>query len=221
MVGTKKQHPAPPAPVPIFRLKVTLEGIEPTVWRRLQVPGDATLGWLHAVIQVAMGWRNSHLHQFVVGERRYSDPSFDLDEYEERSRTLDENAATLLDIPPRSRRSFRYAYDFGDGWAHQIVVERILDPDPAAAGLAQCLDGARACPPEDCGGVGGYADLLEIIRNPKHKEYRSMMEWLGGTFDPEAFDRHKVNRHLRRLQWPQVTERQLAGVLMQRDGVKG
>ena len=221
MAGSKSRQPASPAPVPRYRLKVSLEEIEPTIWRRLEVPGDATLGWLHAVIQVAMGWTNSHLHQFVVGERRYSDPSFDLDEYEESARALDENVATLLDLPPRARSSFRYEYDFGDGWTHRIAVERILDPDPAAAGLAQCPDGARACPPEDCGGVGGYMDLLEIIMDPKHEEYESRMEWLGGDFDPEAFDRHKTNRHLRLLKWPRVTERQLASVLMRRDGVKG
>jgi hypothetical protein len=221
MPGTKKQQPAPSAPAPVFRLKISLEGIAPTIWRRLQVPGNASLGWLHAAIQVAMGWSNSHLHQFVVGERRYSDPGLDPDEHKEGPRIHDEGVATILDIPPRARRSFRYEYDFGDGWIHRIAVERILDPDPALAEVAQCLDGARACPPENCGGAGGYAALLEIIMDPKHQEYDSMMEWLGGGFDPEAFDRHKANAHLRRLKWPRVTEQQLAGILLRRDGVKG
>ncbi len=208
-------------PAPIYHLKVSLEGIKPLIWRRLQVPANANLGWLHAVIQVAMGWTNSHLHQFVVGERLYSDPSFDLDEFEDDPRVFDENTTAIRDIAPRAKSAFVYEYDFGDSWGHRITVERILDADPAPGRFAQCLDGGRACPPEDCGGVWGYADLLKVIRNPKHKEYESMMEWLGGEFDPEAFDCNKINRYLRKLKWPRTTVGQLGSVLMQRDGVRG
>jgi len=190
---------------PVYHLKVALEGIEPTIWRRLQVPGNASLGWLHAVIQVAMGWSNSHLHQVIVGKQVYSDPGFDLDEFEDDPRMFDENTTPISKIARRVRSTFAYEYDFGDSWDHRITVEKILDSDPATAGRAQCLDGERACPPEDCGGVWGYADLLEIIMNPKHEEYESMMEWLGGEFDPEAFDRDSVNKHLRSLKWPRTT----------------
>jgi hypothetical protein len=150
-------------PAPVFQLKVSLEGIAPTIWRRLQVPGSGTLGWLHAVIQVVMGWTNSHLHQFVVGKRLYSAPSFDLDEFEDSPRVLKEDTTAIMEVVPRAKRTFAYEYDLGDSWDHRITVEKILDPDPTAAGVAQCLDGERACPPEDCGGVWGYADLLEII----------------------------------------------------------
>jgi hypothetical protein len=221
MTGPKKRQPPVATPAPIFHLKVSLEGIAPLIWRRLQIPGNANLGWLHAAIQVAMGWTNSHLHRFVVGKRLYSDPSFDLDEFEDEPRVVDENATTIGEIAPRVKSAFAYEYDFGDSWNHRIVLEKILDPDPTAARLAQCLDGERACPPEDCGGVWGYADLLEIIMDPKHEEYESMLEWLGGRFDPEAFDRDKTNKHLRKLKWPRTTVSQLAGVLMRRDGVRG
>lgn len=221
MARAKKQQSAGAANARMYHLRVSLEGTEPLIWRRLQVPGSANLGWLHAVIQVAMGWTNSHLHRFVHGERLYSDPSFDLDEFEDDPRVLDENKTAIHEIAPRGKSAFVYEYDFGDSWDHRITVEKILDPVPAAASIAQCLDGARACPPEDCGGVWGYADLLKIIRNPKHKEYESMVEWLGGEFDPEAFDRDKINRYLRKLKWPSTTVSQLASVLMQRDRIRG
>ena len=221
MTGSKKRQPIDATPVPIYHLKVSLKGVAPPIWRRLQVPGNANLGWLHTVIQVAMGWTNSHLHQFVIGKRLYSDPSFDLDEFEDDPGVFDENATAIAEVAPRAKSTFVYEYDFGDSWEHRITVEKILDPDPAAAGLARCLDGERACPPEDCGGVGGYADLLETIMDPKHEEYESMMEWLGGGFDPEVFDRVKTNKHLQKLKWPRTTVSQLAGKLMRRDGAKG
>lgn len=205
---------------PVLQLRVSLEGIAPAIWRRLQVPGSGNLGWLHAVIQVAMGWKNSHLHRFVVGKRLYAAPSVDLDEFEDGPRVLNEDKTAIMEVAPHVKRTFVYEYDLGDSWDHRITVEKILDPDPARATVAQCLDGERACPPEDCGGAYGYADLLETIMDPKHEEYESMMEWLGGRFEPEVFDRDKTNKYLRKLKWPRTTVGQLAGVLMQRDGVK-
>ena len=201
----------------IYHLKIVLNGTKPPVWRRLQVPGNANLGWLHAVIQVAMGWTNSHLHLFTAGGQTYSDPLFGLDEFEDARPVLDENEATLVQVAPRPNDALGYEYDFGDSWEHQITVERILPPDPAAATVALCLDGARACPPEDCGGVWGYADLLKTLKNPKHPEHKSMKEWLGRPFDAEAFDPAKTNLWLRKLKWPRVTEAQLRKVLMGRD----
>jgi Plasmid pRiA4b ORF-3-like protein len=205
MVETKKQRPVSTTTARIYHLRVSLEGTEPLIWRRLQVPGSASLGWLHAVIQVAMGWTNSHLHQFVAGKRLYSDPSFELDEFEDDPRVLEEEKTVIHEIAPRAKSVFVYQYDFGDSWDHRITVEKILEADPAEGEFAQCLDGDRACPPEDCGGVWGYEDLLKIIRNPKHKEYESMMEWLGGKFNPEAFDRDNVNKYLRKLKWARTT----------------
>ena len=202
---------------PIYHLKVVLLGTKPPVWRRLQVPGNANLGWLHAALQVAIGWTNSHLHQFRIGDQACSDPAFQLDEYEGDPPVLDERKTILMCAAPRVGAVLGYEYDFGDSWEHEITVEKVLPPARAAATTALCLDGARACPPEDCGGVWGYANLLKIVKNRKHPEHKSMMEWVGGAFDAEAFDVAETNRWLQKLKWPHVTEAQLRKVLMGRD----
>jgi hypothetical protein len=182
-------QPKKEAPVEsIHQLKVTLKGLEPPIWRRIQVPSDITMDGLHVVLQIAMGWEFDHLHQFVVGRQYIGDASL-LDEVQ------DETTTRLREIAPRKRSKFRYEYDFGDGWEHDIVVEAIQPPEPGAA-YPVCLAGERACPPEDCGGVWGYADLLEIMADPKHEAYEEMLEWLGAPLDPEKFDLDKVNKKL-------------------------
>ena len=201
----------------IYHLKVTLIGTKPPVWRRLQVPGNASLGWLHAALQLAMGWTNSHLHQFRVGDRTYSDLRHNFTEFEGDPEILDAYKAALQQVAPREEDVLIYEYDFGDSWHHEITVEKILSPDPTAAKMARCLDGARRCPPEDCGGTWGYEKLIKIMRNPKDKEHRSMKEWLGGSLAPEAFEIEKVNTGLRKLKWPRTTESQLRSILMERD----
>lgn len=110
---------------------------------------------------------------------------------------------------------------FGDSWEYYITVEKIIEPDAAQKQFAECLDGKYACPPEDCGGIGGYMDLLDIIKDPDHEEHESMLEWLGGNFNPDAFDIKKVNTYLIKLKWPRTTLDQLAKVLMDRDGYQG
>ncbi len=202
----------------IYQVEVVLTGSSPSIWRRVQVPGSANLGWLHAVIQLAMGWTNSHLHQFRLGDRTYSDPSFEMNEFEDDPKVLDENQVVLMQILPREGDVFVYDYDFGDSWQHRVTVEQILPPDAVLAKTARCVGGARACPPEDCGGLPGYEELLRVMKNPKHKEHESMKEWLGRPFAPAAFDLEAANACLRRLKWPRVTEDQLATVLMARDG---
>ena len=202
---------------PLYQLKVVLLGSKPPVWRRLQVPGDATLDWLHAVLQVAIGWTNSHLHQFKAGGNCYSDTRHNFAEYEGDPEILEARKFTLRQIAPRELDAFRYEYDFGDSWEHEITVDEILPPDAAAATTAFCLDGTRACPPEDCGGVWGYANLLKILKNRKHPEHKRMKEWLGREFDAAAFDVGKTNLWLRKLKWPRVTEAQLRKVLIGRD----
>ena len=188
---------------PLYQLKVVLLGVAPPVWRRLQVPGDAKLDWLHAVLQVGIGWTNSHLHQFKVGEAFYSDTRHHAAEFEDDPEILEESTFALRQIAPREGDVFRYEYDFGDSWEHEITVEKIL-PNPAAASFALCLEGARACPPEDCGGIPGYEELRKILKNRKHPEHKSMKEWLGRPFDAAAFDREKTNLWLRKLKWPRV-----------------
>lgn len=205
---------------PLYHLKVVLLDIEPPIWRRLQVPGDANLGWLHAVLQVAMGWTNSHLHQFLTRDARYSDPCHHdgLESDEEPDR--DEHETALMQVAPAEGDQIGYEYDFGDSWEHAITVERILEPGAAAAIAALCLDGACACPPEDCGGSPGYAAFLEALRDPRHPEHRSMKQWIGRPFRPHAFNLAKANQWLRRLDWPSVDEEQLRRVLMGRDGYR-
>lgn len=203
--------------VPIYQLKVVLIDSEPPIWRRLQVPGKAKLDWLHAALQVATGWTNSHLHQFRVGKDIYSPPDESGFAFEGGPETREESEFTLQQIAPHEQDSFVYEYDFGDSWDHQVTVEKIL---PAAAGLADtalCLDGGRACPPEDCGGVWGYAELLKTLKNRKHPEHKHMKEWLGRDLDAEAFDAANTNLWLKKLKWPRVTEDQLRKILMGRD----
>ncbi len=206
------------ANTPIYRLKIVLLGTKPPIWRRLQVPGNANLGWLHAVLQVAMGWTNSHLHHFLTSEARYSDPSSNEDMGFGEEPDRDEAKTTLTQAVPDQGTPFGYEYDFGDSWEHEVTVEKILPPAAKPATIALCLDGARACPPEDCGGVRGYPNLLRILKDRKHPEHKSMKEWLGRPWNAEAFDLAKTNFWLRKLKWPRVTEAQLRKVLMLRDG---
>jgi hypothetical protein len=171
-----------------------LEEIEPPIWRRLQVPGSMALDRLHAVIQAAMGWQDYHLHQFEIGDRCYGVPEPEEPEYE----VDDERLVRLRDAAPVAGAMFRYIYDLGDHWSHEIVVESI-ETYGRPLRHAVCLAGARSRPPEDCGGVGGYEEFLEAICDPDHPEHDDMLRWAGGRFDPEAFDLAAVNRKLRRL----------------------
>jgi hypothetical protein len=200
-----------------YQLKIVLLGSKPPIWRRLQVPGDASLGWLHAVLQVTMGWTNSHLHHFLTRDARYTYPRDNDDMGFGGPPDRDEARATLAQVAPVEGEQFGYEYDFGDSWEHEITVEKILPGEAATATIALCLDGARACPPEDCGGIWGYAELLKTLKNPKHPEHKTMKEWLGRSLNAEAFDVAKTNRWLRKLKWPRVTEAQLRKVLMGRD----
>jgi Plasmid pRiA4b ORF-3-like protein len=135
-----------------YTLKVTLEGSNPPIWRRLQVPGSITLRKLHRVLQVVMGWQNCHLHEFVVGEERFGDPD------PEDPATKDSGRTRLKQAVPEAGQSLMYLYDFGDGWRHEVEVEEI-GPSADKAGSAVCLEGAGACPPEDCGGIYAYQEV--------------------------------------------------------------
>ncbi len=179
----------------IYQIKVTLEDSRPPIWRRLLVPGDVTLAQLHDIIQIAMGWEGYHLHQFIVGKTYYGEPHPD---YEPWAEMRDERKVTLRQIAPREGMKFRYEYDFGDSWLHQILVEKILPPEPGK-GYPVCIKGQRACPPEDVGGIWGYYNFLEAIQDPEHPEHEDYLEWIGGEFDPEEFDLEGVNKALQAL----------------------
>jgi hypothetical protein len=174
-----------------YELKVTLTDIDPPVWRRLQLSGDLSLNQLHHALQIAMGWTDSHLHQFLIDDERYALPSPE----DGADRPRDECKTRLRDVVALGS-SFTYEYDFGDGWDHLIEVEHVDDAEPEAPAL--CTDGARACPPEDSGGPWAYAELLEIVADPRHEEYKERRDWLPEDFDAEAFDAAIVNHRLGR-----------------------
>ena len=176
----------------IYALRVELEGIEPLIWRRLQVPTGITLPRLHSVLQVAMGWTDSHLHSFRIGDRSYSNAEelADLNMLDVKGRRLEALLGETI-------REFEYEYDFGDSWLHRIVVESMTEAKVERP-YPLCVAGERACPPEDVGGVPGYQDFLEAIANPEHEEHDGMLVWAGGAFDPAGFDINSVNRELRR-----------------------
>lgn len=180
----------------IYQLKISLEGIVPQIWRRVLVPSDLPLSKLHTVIQAAMGWTNSHLHEFLVGETR-SSRRFRLSEPAPDEPIRSEAKVKLFEVAPTLKSTLRYHYDFGDGWMHKVVVEKVLASDPALM-APRCLDGQRACPPEDCGGIPGYYQLLDILTDPRHPEHDEMLEWLEDDFDAEAFDITATNRELTR-----------------------
>jgi hypothetical protein len=168
---------------------------------------------MHCVLQIAMGWTNSHLHMFLVGADRYSDPTLSDDLDWEDSENKDERKLTLSQVVAGGIRIFGYEYDFGDSWTHVVAVEKEVSPDADSKGFARCTHGARACPPEDCGGTGGFAELLMIIKSPRHKEHKSMMEWLGAKYDPDGFDMDETNRFLSLLKWPRTSMTRMGQVI--------
>lgn len=145
------------APQQVYRLKITLRDVRPPVWRRVEVAGTTTLHQLHCVIQEAMGWTDSHLHQVEVEGESYSEPEFGLDDFGDRS-VKNERRVRLDQLSLRPKQKFTYEYDFGDDWRHEIMVEKISGPE-ARVSYPRCLAGKRACPPEDCGGAWGLRQL--------------------------------------------------------------
>lgn len=172
----------------VYQIKVTLRGTRPPIWRRVQVPKDVTLYRLHRILQVVMGWTDSHLHQFRVGDTFYGtpDPEFDFE-------VRNEKKVGLQDVLPRPKARVVYEYDFGDGWEHDLALESLVPALPKVR-YPLVLAGKRRCPPEDVGGIGGFYHFLEVMGDAKHPEHRDMREWWGGPFDPDAFDVQEINR---------------------------
>jgi len=171
------------ASVKLLQLRITLSDIDPPIWRRVIVPDDLTFAQLHKVIQAAMGWENCHMHEFEVGGTRVGDATPDSFGFGSVPKPLSEKKARLGETLG-NRRKFRYGYDFGDDWWHDIAIEKRLPDDGLGPRL---LAGERACPPEDCGGPWGYGNLLEILADSSHSEHEELREW-AGDFDPERFD---------------------------------
>ena len=176
----------------IYQLKVTLKGSKPPIWRRLLIDSSVTLPELHSVLQVVMGWSDYHLHQFTAAGRQYSvtDPNFGMDD------VTDEKGVRLDRLLVSEKDSIGYEYDFGDGWEHVILLEKVLPPEPSKA-LPVCIKAKGACPPEDVGGLWGYYNFLDVIKDPTHSEHEELKEWIGGEFDPDAYDMGWVNQQLR------------------------
>jgi hypothetical protein len=178
----------------IYQIKVMLLGTSPPIWRRLLLPADLTLAGLHNVLQSAMGWEHSHLHEFQVGRQRYGEPVLNDGGFSVDS-LMDERQVRLHQVLGRVGAKAIYIYDFGDGWEHGMVLEKRLPVDPSLAYPA-CTGGQRACPPEDCGGIPGFYELLEAIQDPKHERHEELLDWVGEEYDPEAFSMEAVNRAL-------------------------
>jgi hypothetical protein len=181
----------------VYQFKITLLESQPPIWRRIQVR-DCTLDKLHEHIQTATGWTNSHLHHFQVKDQLYGDPVL-LQENFEDMEYEDSTTTRVSDILPKTGRRcrFQYEYDFGDSWHHEVLFEGVVRADPKAK-YPLCLEGERACPPEDCGGIWGYPDFLEAIQIPEHERHEELLEWVGGRFDPEEFDSAKATKAMRK-----------------------
>ena len=183
----------------VCQFKITLKDIKPAIWRRVQVESDITLRQLSCIIQAAMGWGGGHLYMFIIGGAEYSAP------HEDSVGIKDDSKAVLGKLLAKGPKQFTYEYDMGDGWKHSIVLEATL---PAEAGKTYplCLAGARACPPEDCGGTYGYEDFLKAIGDKKHPQHKEMLDWIGGDFEPELFDLEETNAVLAEIDYDLASE---------------
>lgn len=179
-----------------YLLKIHLVDIEPVIWRRFVAPASITLDRLHDVIQIVMGWTDSHLHEFTIGKKRYT-------EYpQSKEDGLVCGKYRLGDLIKQNGRTFSYLYDFGDSWQHALILEESRYFNPELRMELACLEGERSCPPEDVGGVPGYFEFCEALKNPNHEEHERYMEWSGGDFDREQFDSDSVNWELMKyLRW--------------------
>lgn len=174
----------------IYQLKITLRRSKPPIWRRVLVPSKITLGDLHYIILTVMGWDGDHLHAFDIAGVEYGEPDPNwADDIENETR------AKLERVIPGAPFKFRYTYDFGDDWEHDILVEKVLPPEEGVR-YPRCIAGRRHCPPEDVGGVWGYMKFLQAISDPAHPEHKNMTEWYSAPFDPEYFSVEAVNAAL-------------------------
>ncbi|MBX3640628.1 MAG: plasmid pRiA4b ORF-3 family protein [Nitrosomonas sp.] len=174
----------------VYQLKVTLKYFRPPIWRRFLIASSANLSEVHITLQIVMGWTNSHLHGFIFGNEQYGEP-----DQEFFDTIKDESKFRLDQLLRHENEKLIYNYDYGDSWEHEVLLEKIL-PFKHDMTLPQCIKGKRACPPEDIGGIPGYALFLEAINDPSHPEHEEMHEWINGDFDAEHFDIHAINSML-------------------------
>jgi hypothetical protein len=183
----------------IVRAEVHILGIEPRVARTLELPVGLNLALLHEVLQAAFGWTDSHLHQFLIGGLTFGAPEFDEDGLSDH-RTFEATETRLIDFTfsydEDQPLHILYEYDFGDDWRHHVEMHRV--PREPGVNYPRCVAGSRSGPPEDVGGTHGYADFLEVWRDPEHEEHRDMRIWAGNKFDPERFDLEATNKQIAR-----------------------
>ncbi|HML73193.1 MAG TPA: plasmid pRiA4b ORF-3 family protein [Anaerohalosphaeraceae bacterium] len=178
----------------LYLLKIRLLEIEPEIWRRFVVPDTITLDRLHDVIQIVMGWTDSHMHKFIIGKKSYT-------EYpESKEDGLVCGKYHLGDVIKQKGNAFSYRYDFGDCWDHEVIIEKNNYLNPKLSSSIECIEGARACPPEDVGGTPGYYEFCKAINDVSHKEHDNYLGWCGGEYDSEAFDMNKINFELFKYQ---------------------
>jgi len=177
----------------IYAIKVTLLGTKPPIWRRLLVPASMTLAKLHDILQTTMGWHDCHMHEFRAGERHFGRP--DPEDISMGMQVENERNIRLSSVLRRPGAKLIYTYDFGDNWEHAIVLEKLLPRLPDMTSPI-CIDGSLACPPDDCGGIPGFYELLDALADPNHEQHQEMRDWIGGDFDPRAFSVEEVNRKL-------------------------
>lgn len=193
----------------ILQLKVTLVAVEPQVWRRIHIEAASSLLDLHVALQAAMGWRELHLHQFEIGKERYGNPDL-MDD----PSVIDERTAPLFQAF-EAGASLLYEYDFGDSWEHRVELEELVPRQPRLR-YPRGIDGARACPPEDCGGSHAYMDFLSAIANPSDERHQELLDWAGGRFNPGAFNLKDVSGRISNYCFPKrnetgVKKKQVAG----------
>ena len=189
----------------ILQIRISLVGITPPIWRTIQVPMTYTFWDLHVAIQDCMGWSDYHLHEFTVLDLRTNslkNIGIPDEEFAESHPVTEGWEIPLIDFLHEDSPVARYEYDFGDSWVHVIQVEAELKGDSKKK-YPLCLGGERNCPPEDCGGTMGYEEFLGAISDKKHPEHKSMLEWAGGSFNPEEFDPSKVVFEDPRVRWKQ------------------
>lgn len=178
----------------ILTIKITLRESQPKIWRRFQIADDMTLGKLHDVIQIVMGWQDCHLHEFEQGKKTYRKPYPDEDDYGTPS--INEDQVSVGELLRRKKQKLIYNYDMGDYWEHALQVENISEPESKQF-YPNCIEGALACPPEDCGGTWGYQNMLAALADPNHEEHETFVEWRGPDFDAEEFNLKGINEVLK------------------------
>ncbi len=178
----------------VIQLNVSLDKSDPIIWRRILIPDSITFFDLHHVLQIVMGWKNSHLFEFIVNDYRIGFVDGDNEGYEDMAEADLITVDTLLS---REGLQFKYRYDFGDGWEHSIQIEKIIDSEPGKV-YPVCIEGKMNCPPENCGGISGFYNMLEILNDKDHPEFEDMHNW-AGRYNPKKFNLIRINKEMPRF----------------------